>query len=344
MGKIPLIYDGDMGGDDLWAITVLLAHLDRFDLLGFATCFGNVNQPFVTQNLLNHLHWLGLTDAFEVVQGASVPYDGIHSFSDGAYGEDGVAGIRFELSPQRPRQINIHEWYAQKLDQNPGTIILCTGPATNIARFIEKYPQKAAQIREFIFMGGAIDPPGKDGRPVLAENGQKRTGNITAFAEFNAYQDPHALNIILQSGLKTTIVAADATQHIIFTSDRQERIRQISETYGPAFHRMMTVVEPLDRAAFGVEGAFIHDPTAAAYLIAPELFTSRTIEDLYFDESAPRPLQTTRRGEALVSSNRKTKATWLNGVTDPEAVFGVIEDGIRRTAAQAAENRARLVK
>lgn len=339
-----IIYDGDMGGDDLWAITTLLQNQDKISIVGFATCYGNVSQPYATQNLLNHLHWLGHDD-FDVAQGTDTPCDGMRPFGDDAYGEDGVGGVILPTSPQKATTGDIADWYATKLDATSTPVTLfCTGPATNIALFLEKYPEKADKIAEFIFMGGALNPPGKDGKPVFDQNGIQRVGNITIHAEFNAFQDPKALNIILASGIKTTIVSADATQHVVYTPERQAQIGQIDQTYGPAHHRMLIVVEALDRTKFGVDGSFVHDPSAAVYLINRDLFTSHPVIGLHFDESAPHPMDTTRRGAATLSGTFASKAEWVDGVKDEAAVFAVIEDAIRQTAAQAAGNQARLAR
>lgn len=341
----PLIYDGDMGGDDLWALSIVLAHPERFDLLGIASCFGNVEQPFATDNALNHLHWIG-QNVRHVAQGAEIPCDGMRTFGDGAYGENGVGGIVFEASPQQAWQGDIADWYAARLKEAPAPVtILCTGPATNIAHFIEKYPEMRSKIARFVFMGGAISPPGKGGVPYIMPNGQKRSGNITVFAEFNAYQDPKALNIILKSGLKVEFVAADVTQLMVFTEARQSRIKAIPGAYGPAFHRMLNAVEALDRSYFGADGAFIHDPTAAIYLLAPDLFGGETISGLKFDESAPRPLQTTRRGQALAGHpDGGAPVLWLNAIHDPHRVFALMEDALTVIAAKAQENRVRPVE
>lgn len=336
MTKKPVIYDGDMGGDDLWGINVLLAHEDKFNILGMASAYGNISQPFATQNLLNHLHWMGRDD-LEVAQGTDFPCDGMRPFGDDAYGEGGVGGVTLPVAPRQAIQGDIADWYASKLDaENTPVTILCTGPATNIAKFLEKYPEKAHKIEEFIFMGGAMNPPGKDGKPVFLENGEQRIGNITVHAEFNAYQDPRALNIILASGVKTAIVSADATQHVVYTPERQARIQALHDTYGPAHHRMLIVVEQLDRTKFGVDGSFVHDPSAAAYLVNRDLFTSTEVTGLQFNESAPQPMESTRRGAASLSARFGGKARWVNGVTDEAKVFDLIEKGLESTIAKAA--------
>lgn len=340
MEKIPLICDGDMGGDDLWAVTIALAYPEKFDILGFATCYGNQDQPFATNNLLNHLHWIGRT-GMDVAHGAGLPSDGLHSFGDGAYGENGVGGIIFEASQETAWEGDIADWYAAKLDAATAPVtIICTGPATNIALFLQKYPDKAAKIGRLVLMAGSISPPGKDGAPYFMQNGQKRVGNITIYAEFNAYQDPKALNTILRSGIRPIFAPADATQFMVFTQERQNRIKSLDSTYGPAFHRMLNAVEPLDRSYFGVEGAFMHDPTAAAYLLAPELFNGEEVTGLYFDESGPRPLQTTRRGQAVLGNPSGGAAFWLNKIVDTDKVFDIIEAGLKAVIARAVAARA----
>lgn len=333
-----------MGGDDLWAVTIMLAHPEQFDLLGFATCFGNIDQPFATNNLLNHLHWIG-QNGFEVAQGSSLPCDGMHSFGDGAYGENGVGGIIFEASPNTARQVDIADWYAAKVDEAEAPVtIFCTGPATNIAHFVKKHPQKLSKVKEIIYMGGSLNPPGKDGQPYFMQNGQQRVGNITLYAEFNAYQDPKALNVLLGSGVKLVFAPADVTQFMVFTEERQNRIKSFDGTYGPAFHRMLNAVEPLDRSYFGVEGAFIHDPAAAVYVLAPELFDGVEVSGLRFDESAPRPLQTTRRGQASIGNKDGGNAFWLNKIHNTDKVFNVMVESLRIIALRAKENRERPVE
>ena len=343
MAKTPLIYDGDMGGDDLWAISLLLAHTDRFDILGFATCFGNVSQPYATRNLLNFIHWINHGHIYEVAQGADTPCDGMRPFGDDAYGEGGIGGVILPSSPQKPWQGDIADWYAEIiLSADVPVTIFCTGPATNIAFFIQKHPDLCEKIAKIVLMSGAIDPRGVNGMPIYDENGAQRTGNITFHAEFNAFQDPKALNVILRSGIKTVFIPADATQFLIYTQDKQSRIRGLDDgAYGESFHHMLIAVEPLDRAKYHVDGCFIHDASAAAYLIAPELFTGQTLRGLEFNESPPLPMEDTRRGQALIGAS-DSQALWLCGMKDPEGVFNCIENGLRTVISRARENQEPL--
>ncbi len=330
--KTPIIYDGDMGGDDLWAIAMLLAHRDRFDILGIASVFGNVSQPFATQNVLNFLHWIGVDD-IGVVQGADTPCDGMRPFGDDAYGSDGVGGVILPQSPKSIDKVDIAEWYAQILEKAASPVtVFATGPITNLALFLEKHPDKAKKIEKIIYMGGGMEPPGNDGKPVFLPNGRIRSGNIMPYAEFNAYQDPKALNIVLKSGVDIVFMAMDASQNMVLTETRQNRIKALDEAYGPAFHRMLMVVADLDKEKFGLKGPSIHDPNVIIYALRPDLYKARPEPTLAFVEAPP---ESEHRGEAVRTGDGKARATWLTGVTDKDAIFEEMIAALSRTIAQA---------
>jgi inosine-uridine nucleoside N-ribohydrolase len=325
MSKIPVIYDGDMGGDDLWAITMLLAHRDRFNILGITTCFGNVGVKTATRNVLGLLQWLGVEDT-PVVQGAFRPYDGVQPPSDDAYGTDGIGGVILPESLQKAEKLDCPTWIGTLLDANPGTRIFCTGPATNLAQFLVKYPEKAANIGEIIFMGGALSPPGADFKPVSLSNGRIRKGNITEYAEFNAFCDPEALNILLKSNVKLTILSADATQYMVLSAKRQEQIKALDPLYGPALHSMLMAALPLDQGKFGVDGPFIHDPNVISYALRPDLYRGVTMPTLHFLE---RTTEDPRRGEAKeVGGQNATAPQWINHVRDTDAVFEIMRESL----------------
>ncbi len=336
----PAIYDGDMGGDDLWAIAMLLAHPDKFDLLGIASVFGNVSQPHATQNVLNFLYWLGRDD-IKVVQGADLPCDGMRPFGDDAYGDDGVGGVILPPSPRIIPRVAIEDWYRTLLySHKMGTTIFATGPATNLARLIEKHPDIKEKIERIVFMGGGLNPPGGDGNPVTLPNGDIRAGNITPYAEFNAYQDPMALNILLKSGIEIVFMAMDASQHMVLTKERQERLLQIDQSYAPAFHRMLMVVEELDRMKFGLAGPSIHDPNVIIYALRPDLYKERPLPELAFAQAPP---ENERRGQAVLSGNG-ANAIWLEGVTDRDAIFELMLESLKTTIGRASYNRERPAK
>jgi len=338
MMRRPVIYDGDMGGDDMWAIAMLLAHRDVFDVLAIASVFGNVSQPFATQNVMNFLHWLDCDD-ISVIQGADKPCDGMRPFGDDAYGADGVGGVALPKSPRKLNEVNIADWYAQILDAHPAPVtIFATGPITNLALLLEKYRSAKDKIAEIIWMGGGINPPGRDGKPVKLPNGDIRSGNIMPYAEFNAYQDPAAVNIVLKSGVRLVCMAMDATQNMVLTPPRQTKVMKLDKTYGPAFHRMLMVVADLDKKKFGLDGPSIHDPNVIIYALRPDLYTGREMPTLSFHENKP---DSERRGQVQFTGTG-ANAFWLEGVTDKEKIFDLMLESLAATIGRASKNPKRL--
>lgn len=328
MAKQPVIYDGDMGGDDLWAIAMLLSRRDLFDILGISTVFGNVSQPQATRNAQNFLHWLGVSD-IPVVQGEDTPCDGVRPFGDDAYGENGVGGYILPDSPIPDNKVNIADWLNTQLyAQGARTTIIATGPATNIARLMQAHPKSVEKIKEIIFMGGAIAPPGKDGQPSFMSDGTSRIGNITPFSEFNAYQDPMALNILINSGVPLTFMATDATQHMVLTPERQAEIKDLHPVYGPAFHQMLMAVDALDREKFGVDGPFIHDPNVIIYAIAPELYGHNKQDNCRYTalEASPHGVNGQYRGQIhrIPDENSHSQVKWIDKINDSQKVFDLM--------------------
>ena len=206
---------------------------------------------------------------------------------DDAYGSDGVGGVILPPSGRILPRVDIEEWYRTQLDaQEKPVTVFVTGPATNIALFLQKYPAETAKIREIILMCGGMTPPDGDGRPVILPNGDIRAGNITPYAEFKAYQDPKSLNLVLNSGVRCVFMAMDASQNMVLTQARQAQILDIDAMYAPAFHRMLMAVEELDRRKFGLDGPSIHDPNVIIYALRPDLYKSRPLANPRFYRGA----------------------------------------------------------
>ncbi len=256
---LPVIYDGDMGGDDLWAITLMLAHPDVFDVKGITTVFGNVDVNQATKNVCDLLAYLGRED-IPVYVGADAPIQGRRMFGDDAYGEGGVGGVFFPENNKKAEDKNAIDFIVQTLKEaNEPITLIGTGPMTNLALIVRDYPELHSQIKEIVVMGGAIKP---GPHPVPPH----RIGNITEAAEFNFFQDSFAPNIVTKSGIKLTIMTADVNQQYAITDDIKTRFRDIG-SFGEMMIQMTSAVEHLDREKFGMDGPALHDPCVILYLL-----------------------------------------------------------------------------
>src|SRR5271169_35554 len=101
----------------------------------------------------------------------------------------------------------------------PGSITLCAlGPLTDIAVALVKAPDIAGRIGELVIMGGAAF----------------ELGNVTPAAEFNIHVDPHAAEIVLDSGVPLTMLPLDVTHQLITTEARLASLRALPNRCGAA--------------------------------------------------------------------------------------------------------------
>jgi pyrimidine-specific ribonucleoside hydrolase len=91
-----IIFDCDPGHDDIFALCALLAHPERFDLLGCTTVAGNQTVEKVTDNLLRVLSYLH--HKVDVSVGAPCSLDGRTFVQPVAHGESGMDGPKLPES------------------------------------------------------------------------------------------------------------------------------------------------------------------------------------------------------------------------------------------------------
>lgn len=80
---------------------------------------------------------------------------------------------------------------------------MLTGPLSNLAYALDKYPATAAKIDRVWWMGGALRVPGN-----VYQN------NSDGSAEWNAFWDPAALGVVWNSSVPLTLVPLDATNKV----------------------------------------------------------------------------------------------------------------------------------
>ena len=160
----------------------------------------------------------------------------------------------------KPREASAVVWLINTLlAADDGEITLVpVGPITNIALALRADERIIPKIKEIVMMGG--------------------THNVyatTQAAEFNVWCDPEALEIVLQSGIKVTMVSLDATSHACLTRQQAENIRSIGTKQANLradliLHRIKASYAEGDTYGTGV-GVALHDPLAVCSLIHPEV-------------------------------------------------------------------------
>ena len=257
MSGEPILYDCDPGHDD--AIALVMAHRSpAIDLLGVTTTCGNATIERTTENCLRILEFIGA---------ASVPV------ARGCYRllarplvlgtADGPSGL--EGSPYLPpatkalEPVHAVDFLARKLLEAPEPIrVVATGPLSNIGLLILKHREVLPKIRELIWMGGVF----------------YRKSEFITPTEFNAFCDPEAVRIVLDSGLPMKMVGLDVTMQVLVEAPQYEALGKIDTPLGRVVVDWLRFYEKLHRNSMGVGGA-LHDPLALALVIDPTLVRFR---------------------------------------------------------------------
>jgi purine nucleosidase len=250
MSKIKLIIDTDPGVDDTLAIMSAIKS-KNIDLLGLTTVYGNSDIENTTKNALtiNQI----LKTNIPVFQGAFDPICGKSKLAK-CHGENGLGGYQLENLNLQKRSENAIDFLISTLSINPNKSITVAviGPATNIAILKSLRPDLFNKIKQLIIMAGVFDGP----------------GNVTAVAEFNAYNDPFALRSILNTQVDTILIPANICRQVTFSKDdlkeSSKEVQEITDNYIKYYLK--------DKVFGGFSGGVMYDVLTIAYLHLSSFF------------------------------------------------------------------------
>jgi pyrimidine-specific ribonucleoside hydrolase len=253
MTKKNIIVDTDPGHDDAIAIMLLLAHPQRFNILGYVTVAGNQTSDKVTTNMLKIAELLR-SDA-PVVRGSLKPLERDLETGASAHGVSGMDGPDLPPPARRPLDEDPTDFLHRTIIEAEGPVtILALGPLTNIATLLLAHPEAREKIERISLMGGGL-----------------HNGNKTATAEFNIYVDPEAAEIVFSSGIPIVMSGLDVTEKANIQPSDWKSLHE----GGIASRFTADLLEFYGKYAkeHGFDGSSLHDPCAAAYLIDPSLFS-----------------------------------------------------------------------
>ena len=256
----PIIIDTDPGHDDAFALLMAMASKEDLQLIGVTTVAGNAQLDKMTYNALRLRELVGRQE-IPIYAGCARPMVNDLVTAECVHGESGLDGPDLPEPTHGVKPEHAVDYLVDTLRAaSPRSITVCLiGPMTNMGMALVKAPEIAANIAEFVIMGGSFHAG----------------GNVTTTAEFNIYVDPHAAHVVLSSGVPTTIMPLDVTHQAQATADRVAAFRALGEPVGDVVAAMLDFVERFDIALYGFEGFPLHDPTVVAYLIEPSIFTLR---------------------------------------------------------------------
>tara|TARA_Y100001970_G_scaffold187521_1_gene228139 strand:- start:350 stop:1294 length:945 start_codon:yes stop_codon:yes gene_type:complete len=258
-----IILDCDPGHDDAVAI-MLAAASDQIDILGITCVAGNTTLNNTKLNALKICSLIGRTN-IKIYAGSNKPLH--HDLVTAAH-VHGKSGLDTDGDPiivdssYKIQEENAVDFIINESHKNDEPIYLCpTGPLTNIALSLQKDPSIKKKIKEIVFMGGAA----------------LCLGNITPSAEFNIYVDPHAANIVLNSGIKLTMMGLDVTHKVNVNNEIINNIKTNNNKSSKFFAELMEFYSRFHRNLYGTEESPLHDPCVIAYLINEEIFNGKLV-------------------------------------------------------------------
>ncbi|MEV3855109.1 nucleoside hydrolase [Streptomyces sp. NPDC050095] len=254
MAAAPIVLDSDPGIDDAVALQYLLG-TGLWDLKAYTTVGGNVPAPQTFRNGRALARAFGIDGDVSVHRGAGRPLTRLPYAAAGEF--HGAAGLGDEVLPDSavPEQSESSTQALLRLSREyEGELTVCaTGPLTNVALALSEDPDFARRVKHLVFMGGAAEVP----------------GNITPVAEFNAWADPDAVDLVVSSGIRYTMVGLDATHGWRFGPDELKTLEAAGEGMGLSARLMRFYLGAYEETG----GSPLHDPLAVG-VCADESFVT----------------------------------------------------------------------
>jgi inosine-uridine nucleoside N-ribohydrolase len=160
----------------------------------------------------------------------------------------------------KPVQETAAAFLVQHVLAHPGDITLVSiGPLTNLALALRLEPRIAEQVQEVVLMGGNALVP----------------GNASPAAEANIRNDPEAADVVFGAAWPVTMVGLDVTHQVHMTPEQIARLGQAANPMAQYLAKIIPFYQSFFETAYRhrkLQGIYVHDSSAIAYLIDPDLF------------------------------------------------------------------------
>ena len=253
--KQKVIFDCDLGGDidDAFAVALLLASQEEFEILGFCMDHGNtlgrgqVAAKMLYETGMEHIPvYIGRHTA--TVVGESSELEGPAKQFIWADGFDNL----------KPKTKPAADFILESLNTNPGEIILFTvGPVDNMADIIDKDPDALKNAKQVVSMFGSIET-GYGGGEISPEWNVR--GSIGAAKKF------------MDSGANILLAPLDVTDHVILDNTY---LTAILNRQTPMTDALGALYALWYRHADWATQAKMFDGVAIGMVLWPELFKTR---------------------------------------------------------------------
>ncbi len=251
---VSILIDTDPGIDDVVALS-LAARSPELDVAGITTTYGNATLAAATRNARAVLALL--EKPIPIYPGSERPLERPLVTAPETHGPTGVGyapvGGEDLVTPNPTVLLDLLEW-----SERPVTLVTL-GPLTNLAHALSVGPDLVrSRVRRHIGMFGSLH----------------EQGNTNRWADFNAWADPEAADIVLRAGLPTVMVGLDVTRRMELSAAQVEHFATSSDPLTAWLAKALRFYvnfhsSPQD----GLDGCVVHDVLPLGELIEPGLLT-----------------------------------------------------------------------
>jgi purine nucleosidase len=267
----PFFIDTDTASDDAVALVIALRHPD-VDVVGIGIVAGNVPLDLAVQNALYTRELVDRADV-PIHVGEAAPLQIALETAQNVHGRDGMGDIGLQLAGRTPDGDDAVGALLQASHDHSGELTLVTlGPLTNIARALERDSSLPQRIPRTVVMGAVAD----------------HIGNVTPVAEFNMWADPHAVQVVLDSGLHLEFVGWDISRtYAVVEPDLADECRALGNPIAAFCMDIQAVVAQFCATETKLAGFDLPDPIAMAHAIDPAIAVEMRHLNLRVETESP---------------------------------------------------------
>ncbi|MBS4218070.1 nucleoside hydrolase [Bacillus sp. FJAT-49711] len=258
MKKVPVIIDCDPGIDDVMALLLAFSR-EELDIRLITTEPGNQTQAKTIYNARAFTSYM--KQHIEIARGLDQPFFRELEVAEYVHGESGLGDVTLpEPDVFESDRTAINALKDVLYESEEPVVLIATGPLTNIGALLLAHPEVKEKISYISYMGGAAV-----------------AGNMTPFAEFNVYVDPHAADIVFRSGIPIVMSGLDVTHKAYVNMEELEKIESmdtdLSQKIASMLRFYIQTAKNNDFQETDFEnGIRLHDLCAVSYVVTPELF------------------------------------------------------------------------
>ena len=247
----------DPGLDGAFATAVALADT-ALEVLALAATAGNVAADQATRNVQTLVEQMDPPRWPRLGAALPVQYD---ADATNLHGPNGLGGVEFpcaRLHHPHPSDKLISDLLRQHAKE---VTLLILGPATVLARALDRDPELATLLKRIVIVGGTWHEP----------------GDASAVAEFHFFCDPTAARQVLRCGVPLTLLPLDVTRKLLFAPTELLQLPS-PESRTTRFLRQIVPhgIAPTS-SLYGVEGFYLQDVLGLIPLSLPGVLTTRAV-------------------------------------------------------------------